>query len=255
MKFKTLSVDTDGKVAILCLNRPHVHNAVNRLMIEELEDCLNQLYGNSDILVLILTGAGDTSFCAGGDLKYFAELTTREQALQLSHRLQSILNQLWLGNKFVIGAVNGQALGGGCEILTACHYCIASENAAFSFRQAANGVLTGWGGGVRLFRQFSRAMALRLLLTAEIFDAEQALEMGFINQIAPGEQLMERSLALAGNITQNSQSAIRAFMSLHKSYMMQNVADAVNTETELFADLWVGDDFRNWLGQFLKREK
>ena len=126
---ETLTFQIENKTALISLNRPQVHNVVNEEMMEEFESVLKKIEKNKEIYCIILTGTGKESFCAGGDLKYFATLKTREVGKEMSMRMQNILNRLWNGNKPVIAAINGQALGGGCEILTACHFRIAASNA------------------------------------------------------------------------------------------------------------------------------
>ncbi len=123
-------------IALLRINRPEIHNAVNEAVMEHLENVQEEIYSDSSIRIIILTSAGRESFCSGGDLKHFASLKTREDALNMSRRMQAILNKFWQGDRVVIAAVNGKALGGGCEILTASHFRIAAEHATFSFRQA-----------------------------------------------------------------------------------------------------------------------
>ncbi len=239
------------QVAIVTLNRPEVHNAINAEMMAQLEEILDAIENDAEILVVILTAAGNESFCAGGDLKYFAGLRTREDALRMSRRMQAILNRFYQGERVVIAAVNGRALGGGCEILTACHFRSAAENAQFAFRQAANGITTGWGGGVRLFEQIGRSAALQLLLTSETIDANAAKEISFVQQVVPANQLLPAALALAERISENPADAVRAFIHLAREFPHRSRNELIKLETETFGDLWVGKDFREWLKRFL----
>jgi enoyl-CoA hydratase/carnithine racemase len=254
MTAKVVTIEIEKEVGIICLNRPDVHNVVNEAVMAELESILEQLDSNPAIRLLIVTGAGSETFCAGGDLKYFATLKTREQGLHMSKRMQAILNQFWAGPRVVIAAVNGQALGGGGEILTACHFRMAASTATFAFRQAANGIITGWGGGIRLFRLVGRTQALRLLLTAERIDAAEALRIGLVDRIVPPEKLMDESLTLARTIGRHSPDPIRAFLELARLVDGGDLDAAVQRETELFGDCWVSEDFRQIVSDFLSGE-
>ncbi len=241
------------QIGILVLNRPEVHNAVNAAVMERLESLLGRLEHDRGLRVLILTGAGSETFSAGGDLGYFSTLTSRRQCLGMSRRMQAILRRLEDGPQVVIAALNGNALGGGCEIATACHLRIAASTARFSFRQAAMGVVTGWGGGVRLFRLVGRATALRLLLTAETIDAAEALRIGLVDRVAAPEALIDEALALAAQIVANSPAAVGAFLELARAIAQTGPEAAVETETRLFGECWVGEDFRGRLADWQKR--
>jgi enoyl-CoA hydratase/carnithine racemase len=237
--------------AVFQINRPEVHNAVNDDVMGRLEEIQEMLSDRPDILVVILTGTGKKTFCAGGDIKYFSTLKTQDDALAMSLRMQAILNSFKSGNQVVIAAVNGNALGGGCEILTACHYRIAEKHAKFSFRQAANGIITGWGGGVRLFNQIARSDALRLLTTSTTINAQEALAIRFVNQVVPSSKAMETALDLAAQINRSSPSAVRAFLQILHEVDKGDFDAAVELETERFGDLWISDEFKHWLNSFL----
>ena len=237
-------------VAVVCLNRPEVHNAVNEALMARLENVLDEIEASAEIRSIILTGAGKESFCSGGDLRYFSTLTTREACLEMSYRMQRILNRFYEGERVVIAAVNGQALGGGCEIITACHLRIAAEHAVFAFRQAPNGIITGWGGGKRLFEQLPKMAALRLLLTGEPFHANEALRSGFIHTIVPANKVQSTALALAEKINRHPTGAIKAFLQLAKQSYRLSPEALIEWETNRFADLWTSAPFQNILQRF-----
>ncbi len=242
--------ETEGPVGIVTLHRPAVHNVVDDTVMARLESILDQLDSQPAVRALILTGTGDRTFCAGGDLKYFATLKTRAEGLAMSQRMQAILRRLHEGGRVVIAAVNGQALGGGCEILTACHFRVAAETAHFGFRQAANGITTGWGGGARLFALVGRTRALDLLLTSRILDAEEALTMGFIDRIVPRSQLVVEARNLAEQICANPADAVRAFLELARAVDQGDRRAMVRRETELFGERWESEAFGRVLARF-----
>ena len=167
--------------------------------------------------------------------------------------MQAILDRIWNGDKVSIAAINGQALGGGCELLSVCHFRIAAEHAAFSYRQAQNGIITGWGGGSRLLRQLGRCQALRLLSTSETIDAAEALRIGLVDQIVSSDRLMDVCFELVDKIQQNSAMAVSAFLGIARAVELGDLDGARRLETEAFADLWIGDDFRKFLERFAGR--
>ena len=244
-----VQLEIDAPVAVLTLSRPSVHNAVDDEVMSALERALDQIESEPGVRCVVVTGSGHASFCAGGDLRYFATIRTREECRAMSERMQAILARLQDGGRFVIAAVNGRALGGGCEILTACHYRIAVESATFGFRQAANGVITGWGGGRRLFEQLGRSRALELLLTSRVIEAAEAHAMGFIDRVVPREQLRVASFGLAREVAAAPEASMRAFLELATRDMADRSA-WISRETELFCDLWTGPTFSDVLERY-----
>lgn len=251
MSTDVVEFEMQNKCAIVRLNRAEVHNAVDDAVMTRLREILDHLNKSPKIPVVILTAAGNESFCAGGDIRYFSTLKTREDALAMSQRMQMILHDLWKGDRVVIAAINGNAYGGGSEILTACHFRIAAEDVKFSFRQAANGLTTGWGGGPRLLKLLGRTKSLYLLLTSDFIDANRALEMGFVDQVVSAHKIMDAAHALAEKINRNSPAAVRAFLRLAREAELGDWNVALECERELLADLWVGPDFKKWLDRFM----
>jgi enoyl-CoA hydratase/carnithine racemase len=253
MSADVVTFEIQPGTGVIRLNRPDVHNVVDEAVMVRLESILDRVESDQEVRAVVLTGAGEETFCAGGDLRYFAALRTREEGLRMSRRMQAILDRLWAGPRVVIAAVNGQALGGGGEMLTACHFRVAATTATFAFRQAANGITTGWGGGARLFRLVGRSQALRLLLTAERIDAGEALRIGLVDRVVPSEELMSEAVDLARRVNQNPAGAIQAFLELARWIDRGDMEVAVERETELFGDRWVSEDFRRIVSEFLDR--
>lgn len=240
-------------VAEVTLNRPEAHHAVNAEMMERLEQVLDECEAHSQLRCIIFSATGTKTFCAGGDIKYFATLSTAESCKAMSRRMQTILNRFYFGKWPVIAAVNGQALGGGCEILTACHIRLAADHASFAFRQAPNGIITGWGGGTRLMEQMPRGQALRMLLSGSRFSADEALQAGLVEAVVPADSLMDECLTLAEKIAQNSAGAVEQFLGLSRLPADLSFQDRQQWELERFADLWIGPDFRNFIQNYLER--
>jgi enoyl-CoA hydratase len=242
------------KIALIYLNRPDVHHAIDDQTMKELEVGVDQIYAKESVRAIILTATGTNTFCSGGDLRYFAGLRTGAEAAEMSRHMQQLLDRLWSGDRVVIAAINGQALGGGCEIVTACHFRIAAENARFSFRQAANGIITGWGGGGRLFALLGRSKALRILLLAEAMDAKEAEDLGLVDRVVDSRYLLKEVLALAEKICEIPADAVKGFLQLYRKYDQTVWPEVNHQETRLFSELWMGEDFRHWLQEFLENE-
>ena len=240
---------TDG-AGIVRLNRPDVHNAINEVVMQTLESVFDRVEADPKIRALIITGTGSKSFCAGGDLQYFATLDTREKGIEMSRRMQVLLDRLWSGQKPAIAAINGQALGGGCELLTACHFRIAASNANFVYRQAENGLITGWGGGMRLFQLVGRTHALKLLLTGDSIDAAEALRIGLIDQIEEPQKLLKASVSFAKKISRHSAALVAAILELARLHLKGDIERAIERETELFGDRWTSEEFKQAIKAF-----
>jgi enoyl-CoA hydratase/carnithine racemase len=239
------------EIAVLRLNRPEVHNAVNADMMTQWETHLDTIETDSQIRAIIITGKGSDTFCAGGDLKYFASLDTQSACVDMSHRMQAILNRMSCGKKVVVGAINGQALGGGCEICLACHYTIAADHATFAFRQAANGIITGWGGGRRFFKRVGKSSALRLLLTGERINAKDALNIRLIDQVVASEDLLPTAKNLVGKINANSQQSVEAFLKMADIFDNANDQNFIQFEADAFPGLFLGKNFRKILKNYI----
>ena len=249
----TVLLEPHGEVAVLRLARPEVHNVVDDTVMRRLEALLDELDA-SPARVLVLAGTGTKTFCAGGDLAYFTTLDSPGDGEAMSRRAQAILRRLVDGPRPVIAALNGNVIGGGCELALACHLRIAARGIRFSFRPAALGLITGWGGGLRLFRQVGRSTALRLLLLAESVDTDEALRLGLVDRVVEPEEVMDEALAWAQRIASNSAASVRAILELDRSVRRDSEDEIVATETRLFAELWEGKDFRRALGEWSARK-
>ncbi len=239
-----VELELHGPVALLRLNRPAVHNVVSSATIERLEEHLATLDECSEVVVLVLTGAGEKTFCAGSDLDEITRLEDASAARPWMRRMQRILDRLQSGPRAVLAALNGSAYGGGCELLTACHLRLAPDTAHFSFRHAALGLTTGWGGGGRLFRQLGRSRALRLLLTADTVDAAAAFELGLIDRVLPRHQVLAETFEMAERIAANNPASLRGFLRLSDAVESLPGGETIELENELFHELFEGDFFR-----------
>lgn len=216
-----------GHVEILTINRPEARNAMNRAAAIALSDALDDCASDDDVWAVVLTGAGDKAFSAGMDLKAFAqgEFPATDQGFG------GITNRVFA--KPLIAAANGAALAGGFEMLISCDLVVAAEHARFGIPEAQRGLVAGAGGLIRLAKLIPRAVAYEMALTADPIDAERAYELGLVNRVVPGDQVLDAAVALAERICQNAPLAVRTSkdvmyrsleMSEEEAWVMNNEA-------------------------------
>jgi len=195
--------DRQGHIEILTINRPEARNAINLATATALSGALDEIEGDDEVRVVVLTAAGDKAFSAGMDLKAFAtgEFPITEKGFG------GITKRDF--PKPIIAACNGSALAGGCEIMLSCDLVVAADHAKFGIPEVARGLVAGAGGLIRLPRRIPRAVALEMALTGEPISAPRALEIGLVNRVVPGDQVMPEALALAGRIAKNAPLAVR----------------------------------------------
>ncbi len=245
----------DGGVGIVTVNRPEVHNALNMETIQELRDLCFKLRAEDGLRAMILTGAGDKTFLSGGDLKEFRHLKTMEEARQMVSTMKEVTDLLAGFPWPVIAAVNGLAVGGGCETAVACDFRIASRSAKLGYRQIKLGIISGWGGGPRLVHLLGRGRALRLMTTGDLLSADEALAIGLVDQVVSPEQVMPSALALARTIAENAPLAVRAYKRLVQMTVRVPLEAAVEFETELFGPVWVSEDHEECVRAFFEKRR
>ncbi len=248
----TILLEHQEGIGIIRLNRPQVHHAIDGPTMEALQHAVSQFNADASIRAVMLATTGGETFCAGGDLRYFATLRTREAGRQMSRTMQAILMQIEEAPKPYIAAIQGNAFGGGCELALACHFRVMAEGKHFAFRQVANGIITGWGGGRRLFRLVPPAVALHWLTSAQPVDAVELHRRGVVHEVVAPDTVEERSRELAKHVLQMPEAAVQAILRLYRNAMEGDWAAFAELETELFADLWVSPFFRNFLERWVK---
>ncbi|MDJ0852701.1 MAG: enoyl-CoA hydratase-related protein [Myxococcota bacterium] len=240
-----LLVEKSDGIMTLTMNRPEARNALSPQMLVKLAKAWHEYRDTRDLRVAILTGAGDTDFCAGGDLKITMPLMTgaRKPEDEWDHALMNDLRRFTDGilrgfelYKPVIAAVNGYALGGGTEMTNACDLRVASEHAVFGTPEAKVGLLPGGGSLTRLPRQIPLAKALEMLMIGDSFSAREALEMGLLNYVVPHEKLMDKALELAHKLAECGPLAVQKIkegvmrssgLPLDQAYQIENEVSAV----------------------------
>ena len=190
------------QIGILTIDRQDALNAMNPIVLKELDSSLNNLINEKDVGVIIITGAGEKAFVAGADIKLMQNFNTQE-ALDFGRLGQEVTMSIEHSPKPVLAAINGFALGGGCEIAMSCHIRYASENAKFAQPEVKLGLIPGWGGTQRLPRIVGKGNATELILGGHIINAHEALRIGLVNKVCPLENLMEETIAFAESLLKN----------------------------------------------------
>lgn len=199
MDYQNILVEARGAIAIVTINRPKALNALNSTTLAELGEALTTLAGSSQVRVIVLTGSGEKAFVAGADVTDMQAMSPVE-ARAFAHRGATVFSQLENLPQPVIAAVNGFALGGGCELAMACDIRIAAETAKFAQPETGLGITPGFGGTQRLPRLVGQGRAMELLFTGDTIDATEALRIGLVNKIVPAGETMAASIAMAEKI-------------------------------------------------------
>jgi len=250
----TLLIDRHDAVASVTINRPQVLNALNRATLDDLRHAVLQLQADEATRVIIITGAGDKAFVAGADINELAALTppaARELALAGQHVFDLIEN---LG-KPTIAAINGYALGGGCELALACTIRIASETAKIGQPEINLGILPGYGGTQRLPRLVGKGRAVEMMLTGAPIGAVDAERIGLVNRVVPGADLMTAAHQLASTIAAQAPIAVRYILSAVNKGLEMPFAEAAVFEASLFGLVAATEDMREGTRAFLEKRK
>ena len=254
MTYETLLCEIRDGIAIVTVNRPEKLNALNDTAKAELRDLMDRLRADRAVRVVIITGAGEKSFVAGTDIAELKGLT-RETGQVFSAGGQEVFDRIEHLGKPVIAAINGYALGGGCELALACHLRLASERARFGQPEVLLGVLPGYGGTQRLPRLVGRARALEMVLTGTQIDAAEAQRIGLVNRVVPPDRLMDEARRLAGVIAANAPVAVRLALQAVNVSQELTLAEGLGRESELFGQCCASSDFSEGVEAFLEKRK
>jgi enoyl-CoA hydratase len=250
----TLTFDLTDGIAQVTVNRPDKLNALNAIVIAELGDAVTRIETDSAIRGVVVTGAGTKAFVAGADID---ELTEQGVTGGRTRALigQQVFRRLERCGKPVIAAVNGFALGGGCELAMACHLRVASENAKFGQPEVKLGIAPGYGGTVRLPRLVGKTRALELLLTGDMIDAEEARRIGLVNRVVPADRLLDEAEGLLRAILANGPLAVRACLEAVDAGYDMTVDQALLLEASYFGLLSATKDMREGTKAFTEKRK
>jgi len=252
MSYQNLLIEKKDAVAIVIVNRPDKLKALNDRTMEELDAAFTALAGDPGTRGVILTGAGEKAFVAGADI---GELSTQSpvQGKERSIRGQKVLDRIEDLGKPVIAAVNGFALGGGCELAMACHVRIASDTARLGTPEVKLGIMCGYAGTQRLPRLVGKGRALEMLLTGEMVDAAEALRIGLVNHVFPREKLLAEAEALLRRMLGNGPLSLRFTLEAVNAGLEMPLAQAQYLEATLFGLICTTDDMKEGTKAFLEK--
>lgn len=253
MTFENLLTSELNEVLVITINRPDKLNALNKKTVQEIGEAISYAKSSREVKAVIITGSGAKSFVAGADISEFIGLSA-EQGKKLSQLGQDVFRTIETCPKPVIAAVNGFALGGGCELSMACHLRIASENAKFGQPEVNLGLIAGYGGTQRLIQYIGKTKAMELHMTADTITAEQALHLGLVNYVVPQEQLMTRCMELMEKIKSKSPKAITGVINSVNAYF-ENGVDGFKSEVDEFGKCFATEDFKEGTTAFLEKRK
>ena len=245
----------DRGVAVITIDRPEVRNALNWSAQAQFAAAVEKADGDPSLRVLIITASGDKIFTAGGDLKELADRPEEAIAERLNHVMGAALDRLTQLPAPVICAVNGEAIGGGVEIMTACDLRLAAEHARFRFAQVRVGLTTGWGGAARLVHLLGASRAMDLLLTGRQIEAQEALNMGFIQRSVKRGEVLAEALRWADELRILPRAALAALKRLTWQKANQSLTMAYQLEKELFVSLWPSADHLEAMAAFRDKRR
>lgn len=254
MNFKNLLVEKSEHYALVTINRPAKLNALNTETILELGQAMQALNDDETIRAIILTGAGEKAFIAGADISQITSLDS-QSGKSFALRGQKVFHEIERMKKPVLAAINGFALGGGCELAMACHIRLASSKAKFGQPEIKLGIIPGYGGTQRFPRLIGLSNALQLLLTGDMINAENALRLGLVSEVVEPEQLMQRARSLASLIAAKAPLAVRYIMESVYRGMDTNLENALSIEAEYFGKACATEDMKEGTTAFLEKRE
>src|SRR6266404_4904358 len=250
--YETVSYLKKGNIAYVTMNRPKVLNALNQTALRELKAAFEDASLDHDVRGVILAGAGEKAFIAGADITELARIDAVE-AEEFTRAGQAVLNVIENLGKPVIAAVNGYALGGGCETAMACTIRLATEDATFGQPEVKLGVIPGYGGTQRLPRLIGRGRALQLILSGAMISAQEAYRIGLVNEIVPRSELMTRAEAILAQITANAPLAIKFSLEAVNKGLETSMVEGLVIESSLFAICAASEDKKEGTAAFVER--
>ncbi len=254
MSYKNLLIEKADGLAILYINRPDAMNALNEEVLLELKVLLTELNADNEVRALIVTGTGDRAFVAGADIAYMQDLNAIDSRrfAQLGQEVLSMVEDL---EKPVIAAINGFALGGGCELALCADIRLAAENARFGQPEVNLGITPGFGGTQRLPRIVGEGVAKEIIFTGSMINAEEAYRIGLVNRVYPAENLLDEAKKLAKKIAANAPNAVSLSKVAINKGMQADITTGMAIEADLFGICFSTADQKHGMRAFLNKEK
>lgn len=250
--YTAITTVLESNIYIITINRPDKLNALNATVFNELEEAIDEVYVNAEIKSAIITGAGSKAFVAGADISEFTSKNVHEGAA-LARRGQVVMDKIENSPKPVIAAVNGFALGGGCELALACHFIIASSNAKFGQPEVNLGIIPGYGGTQRLTQLVGKNRAMELILTGRMIDANEAHTLGIVNHIFEPEVLLEKVKEIAQTINSKAPLAVAKIIDCINHF--DHTQAGYDYEINKFGECFATEDMIEGATAFLEKRK
>ncbi len=259
MSYSTLLVQMENGICTITINRPDKLNALNKEVFNDLDKAIDEVNNNPAIKTAIITGAGPKAFVAGADISEFGGLN-REQAMALAKRGQDVLFKIENSRKPIVAAVNGFALGGGCELAMACHFRLCSENAKFGQPEVNLGLIPGYGGTQRLTQLVGKGKSMELQMTAHLIDANEAQQLGLVNHVTTADTLLQRTKDILTIIQSKAPIAVGKIIECVNVAVVSDSAytngkSGYDKEIEAFGDCFVTEDMKEGTSAFLEKRK
>ncbi|HET9055817.1 MAG TPA: enoyl-CoA hydratase-related protein [Chitinophagaceae bacterium] len=251
--YQTLLTELANGIFTITINRPDKLNALNQFVLSDLDKALDEIEKNVEIKSVIITGVGQKAFVAGADISEFIGLT-KAQAEALAKKGQDIFFRIENCSKPIVAAVNGFALGGGCELAMSCHFRIASDNAKFGQPEVNLGLIPGYGGTQRLTHLVGKGKAMELMMTGNMIDANEAKQLGLVNHVTTFENLLPFTQQLLGTINSKAPVAIKHVISLTNKAIYGDT-QGFQKEVEFFGELFTTADAKEGVAAFLEKRK
>ena len=253
MAYQTLLTSLENGICTITINRPDKLNALNKQVFTDLDAAIDEVNSNAEIKTVIVTGAGPKAFVAGADITEFGGLN-KEEAMALAKRGQDVFFKIENSGKPIIAAVNGFALGGGCELAMACHFRLASENARFGQPEVNLGLIPGYGGTQRLTQLIGKGRAMEMLMSGNMIDANTALQYGLVNYVVPGDELLNKVKSILELINSKAPLAVAACIKASNA-VFDETTNGYQTEIDAFGECFITEDMKEGTTAFLEKRK
>jgi enoyl-CoA hydratase len=252
--YNTILTNLENNIFTITINRPDKLNALNKDVITELSAALDEVYNNPEIRSAVITGAGPKAFVAGADITEFLTLDAAGGKELAQKGQDMVFNKIEHSPKPIIAAVNGFALGGGCELAMACHFRLCSENAKFGQPEVNLGLIPGYGGTQRLTQLIGKGRAMEMLMSANMIDANTALQYGLVNYVVPAEELLNKATSILDLINSKAPLAVAACIKAANA-VFDETKNGYQTEIDAFGDCFVTEDMKEGTTAFLEKRK
>ena len=255
MSYDTLLVSIEGHTCVVSINRPDKLNALNKNVFDDLDRVLDQIAANDDIKSVIITGSGPKAFVAGADISEFAGYS-KEEAMALAQRGQDVFFKIENSGKPIVAAVNGFALGGGCELAMACHFRLCSEQAKFGQPEVNLGLIPGYGGTQRLTQLVGKGKSMELQMTGNLIDAQEAYRLGLVNYVTDAESLLQKTKELLQTVHCKAPIAVaKVIACINAAVVNTDGESGYLKEVKAFGDCFATNDMKEGTTAFLEKRK